>query len=253
LKLMTRLATGRTHCRWNIFHTLVLVVAMSGASMACSERGPSVRLEEPIADAAATGPFGSEGSASQDPPSDAGDAAIQSADALDALDASPDSAAVGMLTFESIMADYRTWRPRAAAPEPISAYIFGLCRLPTPHEQAFSESEHGRERYVLDWANDAAAPGFAAQGAPPFAAGATIVKEKLLPSAGGGFVLAALGIMTKRQPGFDAASGDWEYGYWEPQSGLIRTPALTAHCNGCHAGAADTDFVFFDAGGWLRQ
>jgi Cytochrome P460 len=64
--------------------------------------------------------------------------------------------------------------------------------------------------------------------------------------------VVALGIMSKREPGFDPGNGDWDYGYWEAGPGLLRSPAQAAHCGGCHTGAADTDFVFVDKT-WLGK
>ncbi len=37
----------------------------------------------------------------------------------------------------------------------------------------------------------------------------------------------------------------------EGGAGLVQTPAQSAHCGGCHAGAQATDFVFVDAMSWL--
>ena len=154
-------------------------------------------------------------------------------------------------SLETIIAQYATWQARSD-PQSISAYIFGICRAPTAHERAYAASEHGQQRYVRDWVNSEAASGFAADGGARFAVGATIVKEKLLPAEDGGWMLVALGIMTKRAPGFDSAHGDWEYGYWEEALGIARGSELANHCGGCHAGAQDTDYVFFDLG-WLLQ
>jgi hypothetical protein len=154
-------------------------------------------------------------------------------------------------SLEAIIAEYATWQARSE-PQPISAYIFGICRAPTAHEKAYAASEHGQQRYLRDWVNAEAVSGFAADGGARFARGATIVKEKLVPGASGSLELAALGIMTKRAPGFDPLHGDWEYGYWEEAIGIARGSELADHCGGCHAGAQDTDYVFFDLS-WLLQ
>jgi hypothetical protein len=149
------------------------------------------------------------------------------------------------LSVERAIADYRTWQPRTAQPIAISAEIFSLCRLPTLPEQQFASSEHGQGRALLDWLTPGAAAGFAAQGAAPFSVGAAIVKEKLVTSAAG-YALAALGVMIKRPPGFDAAHGDWEFAYWEQAPGLLKGPDEAEYCGGCHAGPGATDFVFLD-------
>lgn len=148
-------------------------------------------------------------------------------------------------SVSEIMDEYRTWQPQSAQPMPISAYIFGLCRLPTLAEQEFSESEHGDGRYLQDWANTEAQAGIARRGAPPFDEGAVIVKEKYVNGAEG-LELVAIAMMIKREPGFAPAQGDWDYAYYEPQLGTIQTQEQSTYCSGCHSGASATDYVFVD-------
>jgi hypothetical protein len=153
----------------------------------------------------------------------------------------------GIPDIPTIMAAYHSYEPQTERPEPVSAYIFGLCRLPTLPERAFSESEHGDQRYLRDWANELAVDGIARRGAPPFGPGAIIVKEKHVPGAASGELeLAALGFMIKREAGFAPEHKDWDYAYWEAGLGVIATAEQSAYCAGCHAGAAETDAVFID-------
>jgi hypothetical protein len=148
-------------------------------------------------------------------------------------------------TVSEIMDQYPAWQPQSPEPVAISAYIFGLCRLPTLPEREFAESEHGRERYLQDWANPQAEAGIARRGTPPFGPGSVIVKEKYVPS-GTGRDLVAIAMMIKREPGFAPTQGDWDYAYYEPDLGVIQTKEQSAYCSSCHAGAAPTDFVFVD-------
>ncbi len=176
----------------------------------------------------------------------------------------PDAATpVVGLSLEELRGVYLTWETHTAEPQNISAEIFGLCRAPSAAEEAFVESVHGDELYLFDWLNPAAQRGAAQFGeanaplVPPerpfeplvdggvvFEVGAAIVKEKLVRT-GQGYELAALGLMVKREPGFDPASGDWEFGYWTPSEGMLSGPAETAACGACHA-SSPTDFVFLD-------
>jgi len=119
-----------------------------------------------------------------------------------------------------------------------------LCRLPTAAEEAFVDSEHGDSLYLLDWLNQEALQGFAAGDGAPFPVGAAIVKEKLVLT-GADYELAALGMMVKREAGFDAARGDWQFGYWSTEAGLLAGADENAYCGGCHA-SSTTDFVFLD-------
>lgn len=155
--------------------------------------------------------------------------------------------------LEQARADYRSWEPRTDAPVHISADIFSLCRTPSASEDAFVESVHGEELALQDWLNPAALETLAAfeaattedEAAPSFPVGATIVKEKLV-GGGGEYELAALGFMIKREPGFDAANADWQFGYWDARDGMSSSAEEQASCGACHAFSA-TDFVYLDA------
>lgn len=140
------------------------------------------------------------------------------------------------------MQSYQSWTRASAEPQPISVEIFSLCRAPSAAEQAFVESEHGKNLYLQDWLNPAAIRG---RDAKAFEAGAAIVKQKLATGADGKLAAIALGVMIKRERGFDAAHGDWEFGYWEESPGLKAGAAEATHCGGCHA-SAPTDYVFLD-------
>ncbi len=146
--------------------------------------------------------------------------------------------------LEQARAEYRTWRARTSEPYAISSEIFALCRLPTESEQEFVDSVHGDDLYLQDWLDQGAEDGFEAEGATPFPVGATIVKEKLVRT-GNDFELRALGIMLKREAGFDSEAGDWQFGYWSEEAGMVSGAAENAYCGGCHA-SSPTDFVFLD-------
>jgi hypothetical protein len=164
-------------------------------------------------------------------------------------EARPDEA---LALLERARAEYRGWVTRSDAPEAISSEIFQLCRLPTPIEQGFVASEHGDDLYLLDWLNPSAEAGFADHGSAPFATGAAIVKEKLVRTVEGTYELHALGLMIKRDAGFDPAHGDWQFGYWNAADGMGAGAEENTHCGDCHAGAA-TDFVFMDNQWHLEQ
>lgn len=146
--------------------------------------------------------------------------------------------------ISTILASYEAWQPQTAQPVDISAYIFQLCRGPTPSEASFASSVHGR-RGLRDWANPAAVAGLAALGKSGFGVGAAIVKQKFLLRPGdGAWELASIGIMVKRDPGFDRKAGDWEFAYWDPVDGITRGGAALPGCTTCHADAGTTDFVY---------
>lgn len=155
-------------------------------------------------------------------------------------------AAAGPLDVDTILNSYRAFTPVTAEPVNVSGYIFGLCRLPTLPENEFLASIHGDGRYLQDWANAGAQAGLRARGAPAFPVGSVIVKEKYAGAAATQADLVALGIMIKRDPGFDSAHGDWDYAYYEPALGVVQTTEQSSYCTACHAGASATDYVFVD-------
>ena len=145
------------------------------------------------------------------------------------------------------MQSYLGWTKRTAEPQTITAQIFSLCRAPSLPEQRFVESEHGKDMLLLqDWLNPLAVHGFQVGGKPAFARGSAIVKQKLRQSASGKLEVAALGLMVKQGAGFDPTHGDWEYGYWEADSGLSAGAEVQAHCGDCHKGSA-SDHVFVES------
>jgi Cytochrome P460 len=175
-----------------------------------------------------------------------GGAVASDAEAGPPSDARPDTNPVpAEPTFEAVMASYTAWTKRTDQPVPISADIFGLCRLPTASEKDFQNSVHGGDLALLDWVNPQAAAGFAAGGASPFPVGAAIVKEKLAAGTEG-IELVARGFMIKRAAGFNPAAGDWDFAYWEPALGIVSDMTRSAACAGCHASSHAKDFVFFD-------
>jgi hypothetical protein len=204
---------------------------------------------------ATAGHTGSDSDAGVDLPTNHVDASNPSDTAAVSPSGGSDAGDGGSTTrlLEHARADYKAWETRTTEPVHISAEIFGLCRAPSAGEDAFVESVHGRELALLDWLNEEAQAGISSfesatseKTATPrvFPVGATIVKEKLAQGTGK-YELAALGIMIKRAPGFDAANGDWQFGYWEPALGLDAEPATQIYCGECHA-LAGTDFVYVD-------
>jgi hypothetical protein len=148
--------------------------------------------------------------------------------------------------LEAMVVEYRSWRPLSPTAVDISASIFALCRTPTSSEEQFVASVHSRHA-LRDWANHAAAAVLDAGDVVSFPEGAAIVKEKFVIDSNSGMpVLTALGIMVKRRAGFDDATGNWEFAYWNATDGL--TTDSTRSCGSCHASQSAKDFVFLDQG-----
>jgi hypothetical protein len=148
--------------------------------------------------------------------------------------------------LQSLLDNYHSFAPQTPEPVSVSGYIFGLCRSPTLPETEFLKSIHGDGRYLQDWANPSAAQALASGRPLTFPAGAVIVKEKYAGPKSAKPDVVAIGLMIKREPGFDPAHGNWDYAYYEPALGIVRTEEQSAYCANCHAGAAANDFVYVD-------
>lgn len=133
---------------------------------------------------------------------------------------------------------YETWRPIGAEPRAVSAVVISLCEPTaedrarmTPHTDGFVSvyvNPTGREQYV--------------NGAKELPRGTVIVKAKRHAKAGG--EQAELGVMIKRDTGFDPAGGDWEFLFVDKAKKVIYERAETLNCRMCHAARSSRDFVF---------
>jgi hypothetical protein len=206
--------------------------------------GAGCQASNPIG--AEVGGSGGSGGTGVDAPVVADDSGVGQIEASEAADTAAGA------TFAAAIAEYQTWKRRTEQPVALAVDIFGLCRSPSLAEMQFLDSEHGvDQRLVLDWLNPGAVTAYQHKDTLPFVVGAAIVKEKLVRDSDGTLTLVARGVMIKRDAGFDAAHGDWEFAYWEPSAGLLAGPAESKHCGDCHAAAQATDFVFFDQA-WRR-
>lgn len=82
---------------------------------------------------------------------------------------------------------------------------------------------------------------------PKFPVGSVVVKEKYEfgPAEKLQSLAVLLTVMRKREPGYDAQNGNWEYFTGEPKTLRLRKvtgPALKT-CQGCHAHYSKRDFI----------
>ena len=73
---------------------------------------------------------------------------------------------------------------------------------------------------------------------------AKIVKATYLDEAGSDFW--SLTVMVKMPPGYDPENGDWWYAVYHDTAGVkpVNQGRLYEECILCHAGAAETDYLF---------
>jgi cytochrome P460 len=139
---------------------------------------------------------------------------------------------------ESIIDVYRSYRLLTPEPIAVSPTIVALCIPPSEELLALERLRTGPHfnGWVKLYANTAAVAGFEAASA--FPVGAVVVKEKL---AEGGSV-SGVGGMRKREPGYDAPNGDWEYFYSDRSAASVY--GRIANCIACHTKAKATDYVY---------
>jgi hypothetical protein len=112
-----------------------------------------------------------------------------------------------------------------------------------PKEVKTEESPHekGDQTFARVFANELAANEIY-KDVPHFAPGSMIVREKLLKAEDAKPELVT--VMVKREKGFSAKTGDWEYLVVEGGLDKIKQREKTGSCSKCHASAENTDFVF---------
>jgi hypothetical protein len=79
----------------------------------------------------------------------------------------------------------------------------------------------------------------------PYPVGTIIVKETYANDNGRKGDLEALTVMVKRGVGYDIEHNNWEYMMVSPDD-EVKAQGRVEMCIGCHAAAADTDWVFFN-------
>jgi hypothetical protein len=155
------------------------------------------------------------------------------------------SASQSPASVDKIISEYPRWTPLMSVPKEVSGVLFGLCRAPTRNEDAFLASPHV-SFFVNVRVNEAALAAMKQEMKPEtklvFPVGSVIVKEKLVGKTDA--KPDALGIMIKREKGFNPDGGDWEYVYWKKTGETFRGAEQTKHCQTCHVAKRDTDSVF---------
>jgi hypothetical protein len=142
--------------------------------------------------------------------------------------------------------DYSAWKPLTAEPLRVDRSVFLRCDLPRPEELKVRQARGPHFLPAVKFIADAAATE-AIQADPqgtmkkPLPVGATIVKEKYWNETGKPTAWTA---MIKREPGYDAEHGDWEYLYVELGDKSEVTRGKIKSCVQCHSIAKEKDYLF---------
>ena len=113
----------------------------------------------------------------------------------------------------------------------------------------FLSKTHGN-RYLNIYANRIAQGYGKVEGAATLPVGSIIAADSFALVASGEIVLGPLYIMEKMQAGFNEVSGDWRYGYTQPDGkpfGKTRGvhAARVAYCVVCHLAVENRDHLYF--------
>lgn len=150
-----------------------------------------------------------------------------------------------MSHFNALGIDYSQWPTVTQKPIPVAPELIAYCRLPTPSRREEAMKIHGphTEAAIVVRVNSAGIERFKTGQTVP--TGTIVVKEKfsdplaISPPT-------AIGVMIKREPGYDPEHGDWEYAYEErsPKTEQTLVRGRLESCIKCHSGARDTDYLF---------
>lgn len=132
---------------------------------------------------------------------------------------------------------YKEWKLVNPAPQRVDPALSASCSRPLPVVDG-GPHEH---KYISVYVNSIGADAMLHQRKPVFPEGSIIVKEKLNDLASKEPEL--LTVMRKREPGYNASSGDWEYLVLDGKAANITDRGQLASCNSCHTAYKSTDFI----------
>jgi hypothetical protein len=173
-------------------------------------------------------------------------ATLGSREKVSAQTASPSQKETDELEAQARMAfsEYRSWKPVNAEPIVVPPKRRVLCEswtaatLKNPHEDGL----------INIYVNDKGRKSYLEAKSPKFDEGAVIVKEKLRPGVEKERAQEGspreLGIMIKRQKGYNPDNGDWQFLLVDAQNRLVSHEKEVFHCGKCHQIKADSDFVY---------
>jgi len=131
-------------------------------------------------------------------------------------------------------ADYMSWTK--VNQETITGDVTGA--LGPAHQSA----KGFREIFV----NDIGRPTAYGETAYPYPAGSIILKESYKAKDGDKGALDGFTIMIKRENGYDADNGNWEYVMTNTDFKVSQQGKI-GMCIGCHSAGSDKDFTFWDS------
>jgi hypothetical protein len=136
---------------------------------------------------------------------------------------------------------YTSWSEITHGPYKVSPAVSTLCMPPLPQAVHPGDVDPGgADPFIRVYANAEAAPLLRSHGSEKrYPVGAMIAKAKLLQ---GKDAPVSVAFMVKRKAGFNPASLDWEFLFFDGQ--MKRQVSAGSGCQGCHGNRKETDGVF---------
>jgi hypothetical protein len=139
---------------------------------------------------------------------------------------------------------YKGWTKVNAVPQLMPSNVSTACAvaLPPGANRASTMNNPHRDKYFTVYVNDVGREAMLNQKSPKFPVGSVIVKEKL--SSVESRTPELLTVMIKQKPGFNPASGDWEYMVLDGAGAKVEGRGDLKNCQACHVANQTTDYVF---------
>lgn len=140
-----------------------------------------------------------------------------------------------------LIAGYKQWTRVNGEAKVVPSRISLQCASPTQVDTELERQNPHRDKFVVVYVNDLGRVPMMEQKRPQFPQGSIIVKEKLSTKDSQSPEL--LTVMRKREPGYNPASGDWEYMVFDGPGKVLKASGRLENCQGCHVKEKYTDYV----------
>jgi hypothetical protein len=140
----------------------------------------------------------------------------------------------------SALRGYASWDELTQGPYEVSPAVSVLCAPPLPQlEHPGDNDPAGADHFIRVYANPLAAPLVRSHGGDKYPVGSTIAKVKL---PAGKDTPVSVAFMVKRKPGFNPASLDWEFLFFD--GAMEKQMPAGSKCQGCHGDLQEKGGVF---------
>lgn len=140
----------------------------------------------------------------------------------------------------SVLRSYASWDEITHGPYKVSPAAAAACAPPLPPlEHPGDVDPTGADHFIRVYANPQAAALLRSHGGDKYPVGSVIAKAKLLA---GKDTPVSVAFMVKRKPGFNPASLDWEFLFFDGK--VERQLPAGSKCQDCHGDLQEKDGVF---------